>query len=82
MFMQQIEQKDYKHLVLNRGGTFIQSNEISDKPCSPLGLLKRDRTSWGLCMSHLSLYQLVQNTLHQRCMEGVPGYFYLVRLRV
>ena len=46
--MQQIEQKDYKHLVLNRGVTFIQPNEISfNKPCSQLSLLKRDRTSWG-----------------------------------
>lgn len=40
--------EDYKHLVLNRSGTLTQPNEISfDKPCSQLGLLTHDRTSWS-----------------------------------
>lgn len=54
MFMQQIEKKDYKHLVLKRGGAFIQSNEISfHKPHSQLGLFHQDRTSWSSAFSLL-----------------------------
>lgn len=63
MFMQQIEQKDYKHLVLNRGGAFRQCNEISFRVFTT-GFVQPRQNILELCVFNLCLYQVVQYMLY------------------
>lgn len=61
--MQQIEQKDYKHPILNRGGTFRQCNEISFHVFAT-GLVQPRQDILELCVFNLSLYQVVRHMLY------------------